>query len=386
MALGGCEDIVSAPGACPEFCPPRELEVVDSLFSDVVVADTTYRGYVAGHEASAMQLVGPGGDVASYGVMRFDGFSDSVGVPGLTGVQPIVSVDSFRIRMTLGKRLPPDSAMELGLHRLPVTVDTLTAFDDVAAFFDDSTLFAAVSVPETAAEGDTLEIVVPSDSLPRFMSDTLRAAIGVALRASGGGFLELGTAESGWPPVLTAFLEADSSGTATYAIQEDRAAGLDMHVLTGVPPLPSGAFAVGGVPAARSFLSISLPPEVEDSAQIVRATLIMIPVGPTVGAPKDSLTLRAEGLAADFGPKSPFDPTQSGGVVVVPVGSTDTVKVDVTSILGTWRTDSLAPRIIMLRLAREAATLAELRVFATDSAPAAPRLRITYVPLALGGV
>lgn len=385
VGLGGCQDVISAPGACPEFCPQREVVVIDSLFSGVVVADTTYRGYVAGHEATAIQLANPTAGAAGYGILLFEGYSDSIGVPGIPGLRPIVSVDSFRVRFTLRRRVPADSAVELGLHRLPLTVDTLTTFDDVAAFFDDSTLFATVPVPDTAAAGDTLEIVVASDSLPGFMSDGLRVAIGVALRASVEGFVELEAAESGSPPVVTAYLQADSGGTATYAIQQDRSPKLDMHVLTNVPPMPSVAFAVGGIPAARTFLSVSLPSDVADSAQVVRATLILIPAGPAVGAPNDTLTLRAEGLAADFGPKSPFNPTQSGGAALVPAGSADTVRIDVTNILGTWRTDSLAPRVIMLRVVREAATLGEFRVVATDSVEAAPRLHITYVPLELGG-
>jgi hypothetical protein len=384
LGVAGCRENLAAPGACPEYCPPDPITVVDSVLRQVVAEDSMFRGYVPAHAAEAMQLVRPGGGVVSYGVVRFEQFDDSLPVPGIVGVRKVVGVDSFRVRITVSRRAPPDSAVELGLHRLPATLDSLSTLSDVAPFFDDSTLIAILPVPDTV-EGDTLALVLGVDAFPTFMADSLRAALGIALRTPGEGYLDLRTRESEAAALLTAFVQVDSGGGATYARSDQRAAELDTYVFSGIPPVPQSAVAVGGVPAARTFIRFALPDAIVDSADVVRATLVLVPAGAATGAPTDTFVVRADGLGADFGPKSPFDENQAGGSVRIAVGGTDTVRLDVTNIMRPWRGDTLLPRVVMLRAVREGATLGELRFFSADSSAAAPSLHVTYVPFVRRG-
>ena len=148
---------------------------------------------------------------------------------------------------------------------------------------------------------------------------------------------------------------------------------------------------MGGIPSARAFLRFELPPIVMDSSDIVRATLVLVPDGPVQGAPGDSVLLRAFALTADLGPKSPFSvPTTSDtivpGLVAVPVGSTDSIRVDITHIVRPWQTSPDFPRAVLLLVVPEAGTLGEIRLHSSRSLQGHPALRLTYVPfLSVGG-
>ncbi len=62
------------------------------------------------------------------------------------------------------------------------------------------------------------------------------------------------------------------------------------------------------------------------------------------------------------------------------VGTTDTIAIDITNIVGAWQSDSLAPRSLMLRVLPEGGNLAELRFGTSEHPTARPFLRITFVP------
>ena len=87
-----CQDVVSVPGACPEFCPESAIDVRDTLLtavlaSSVDTADTGYvnsvvpegsfSGYVLPHEAQRMQVVGGGSPVPARALMVFFQFTGS---------------------------------------------------------------------------------------------------------------------------------------------------------------------------------------------------------------------------------------------------------------------------------------------------------------------
>ncbi len=376
-----CQERVAAPGVCPEYCPPTAIEVLDSMLVGSVVQDEFFRGYVQAHEAAAMQLISEGQPEESRGVIGFGQFSETVTDTATLFGRTVVALDSFRLEVRV-RRAAAVTGMELVVHRLPFTVDSLATFTSLAPFFADSTVIATISIPDTLSS-DSLAVTLAAGAFPSFQDDSLVTAVGLVLRSNTGGYLKLGSIEGGGAARLTRFVQVES-GSDTVETFDGRDAAFDTYVFQGLPDPAPDALAIGGAPSARVVLRVRLPPEIGDSAEIVRATLMLILDEPVIGAPGDTLRVRAAALATDIGAKSPVIPgVDSLGIAsaLIPVGSSDTVLMDITRIVRPWRTNPDAPRAFMLVVASEAAGLGEVRVKSTRSGTGAPALRVTYVPL-----
>jgi hypothetical protein len=162
-----------------------------------------------------------------------------------------------------------------------------------------------------------------------------------------------------------------------------RATGFNTFV-TQTPVVPDPNFlTIGGEPSSRAFIPFELTPRLDDSATIVRATLELLPAAPLLGLPTDPAGLEARPILADLGPKSPVvDNTNTDFIRgdTISVGTSDTVRIDVTSIVQLWQTSSDRPRSLALTLLPEGATFTRA-VFGSSRSPevGVPRLRITYV-------
>ena len=385
ILTGACGEAVTAPGACPEYCPSANLVVRDTVMRQVVVRDSSYRGYVTADEASAMQLVWSGTTATSRGLVRFFGFTNDV-ADATGALLSVVSTDSLELEFTIRKRTDL-SGMTLVVHRVSVAVDTSATPADLATWFDDSTVIATIDIPDSVTTG-TVTAVVDTTAFPTFTEDSLRAAIGVEVRAPEAAYVDLGTVEGASSATLLRFVQVDSSGT-NVPRSDSRDAELDTYFPPSSSAPPPDALVIGGIPAARALVRFSLPDDFVSSADVIRATLLLVPAEPVIGAPGDTLLLRAEKVDADIGPKSPYVPpstdTATVGSAFVPVGSSDTVRIDVTHIVRLWRSDPTAPRTMLLRLPPEAATIGELRVQSSRVTAAAPALRLTYQPLGSEG-
>lgn len=387
VGVAACEEDLTAPGACPAFCPPAGLDVFDSVISGSIASDTLFRGYVQPWRAAAMPVAAGGGTVVSYGFVRFVEFIDSLRPTGGGDLRPVVAVDSFRLRIFV-RRWSRTAGLSLGVHRLPVTLDTTTQLGDIEAFFADSTLVGTIDLPQDTIPGDTLAVILPPDAFPEFRGDdSLKIAVGFALRASQPAFADVRTAEAGTPVSITRFAKIELAGTTdTSDVSDARSALVDSYVFTGVPAPSTGALLAGGVPSARSFLRLQLPSRIVDSSNVLRATLILVPTEPVAGAPGDTLLVRAEQMPADFGAKSPFVPLpDSIGGRRVQVGSTDSVRIDITHIVRAFRQDSLLPRSVMIRLGREGGTFGEFRFHRGSDPQFAPAVQLTWAPSAGAG-
>ena len=160
-----------------------------------------------------------------------------------------------------------------------------------------------------------------------------------------------------------------------------RAAALNTYVSESTTVPQPDLLAVGGEPSSRALLRFDLPQPIEDSATIVRATLELLPASPMVGLPTDPPLLQAKALLADLGAKSPVT-TDERFIAsdTLPVGSADTVRLDVTSIVRLWQSVDERPEALFLSLLPEAASFTRPVFGSTRSAtPGAPRLRVTYL-------
>lgn len=383
-AVAACAQDLAAPGACPEFCPSTRIQVVDTVILGSVENESIFRGYVAAHRATAMQLVSEGTAPVSRAVVLFSQFPDSITTVGGAVREGIVRIDSFRVAVQVIRRDTTRTGLAVVVHRIPLALDSLTTLGDVAAFFADSTRIGTIPVPDTLTTG-TVSIAVPPDAFPTFETDERRAAVGLALESPAPTFLDLGTDAGTGTALLTRFVQAVASAGDTVERNDARSPEFDTYLAEALPPPVAGAIVVGGVPSARAFLRVNLPSLIVDSSEVSRATLVLETEGPVVGAPDDAVRVRGDGLSSDFGPKSPLNvPRGAPPPVEIPVGTTGTIRIDVTLLVRAWRGNPTQPRVIVLRTDPEAARLAELRVRSSQSVSGRPVLQLTYVPLIAG--
>lgn len=139
---------------------------------------------------------------------------------------------------------------------------------------------------------------------------------------------------------------------------------------------------VGGTPSSRALVRFELPALLEDSADIVRATLELVPAQPILGLPTDPALLVARAVLADLGAKSPVE-TENANFIrsdTLSPGVSDTVRLDVTNIVRLWQASEDRPDAIFLSLLPEAGSFMRAE-FGSTRTPAVggPRLRLTYM-------
>jgi hypothetical protein len=249
---------------------------------------------------------------------------------------------------------------------------------------------------DTVAAADSILVTLPREAFPTLEADSFVMAVGVALRADQEGYVDLAaTDQGGRGASMTWFVKIDSSGTLVGR-QESRLPSFDGFVVDEWPPGPDDVLSVGGIPSARTFLRFDVPPGILNASTIVRATLLMVPAEPLLGAVADSVTLVALPLRKDFGPKSkpevlPRDTlvreleglppdTVVREQVVLAVGTVDSIVIDITRIVQPWQGDSTVSQSLVLLLSPEGGSIAELRLPSPASTPGGLALRLTYVP------
>ncbi len=148
------------------------------------------------------------------------------------------------------------------------------------------------------------------------------------------------------------------------------------------PPTPpdDSNLAVGGVPSARAVVRVNMPKFLHDSIDIVRATLLLVPVSAPQGAPIDSFYVVARPVLGDLGAKSPVNPASSlADSAIVRIGSADTVRIELTSLFSAWSRDSTAVTTFVLEHSPEASSYTEVRFYSSRTPAYRPAMRITYV-------
>ena len=402
LVAGACTEDVTAPGQCPDFpdfCPGGQITVIDTVLRGVIARDSAYRGFVLPHEAAAMLAADLPGLVDSRPVFRTLALQTRirVGSDTLTGL--ILSYDSAQLKLIITRRDTAAHNLTLRLYRLPLALDSATTFAGLAAPFADS-LLRTVNVDSLIAKpgkkdpvtrdsirvdsiANRLEVLIHLDTAQaRFAAaDSGKVAYGVRVSADTLASIALGSLEGGANPLLTWFVTADSGGVATARRPLVRGVSFDGFVFDPPPAALDSTLAVGGVSSARSLLRMAIPRAIRDSAQIVRATLLLVPAAAAQGVPADSFFLAAHGVDADFGGKSPLAADSSRrGSVRVRIGQSDTVRIDLTRLLRIWSFDTTATTAVMLRAVPEGGTFAEIRFQPSSNATYRPALHLTYVP------
>jgi hypothetical protein len=418
VAMMACTEDATAPGKCPAFCPSRQLTVVDTVLN-IISRDSSYVGYVQpdssqemlaasafGLDSRPIFLIGP---VGTRVLLRPNSTSDTTTVPYL-------SVDSATMVVQINRRDTLASNLTISLYRLPKSIGPNTTLADLAGPFTDSlvrsvnvdsvlhlaggidsTTGDSVAVTDSTTGALKVKISLDSGQANFLASDSGSRAYGIRISADSLAIVSFASVRQSAGPTFRWWGTFDSAGTKVHRVLGIGINLFNSFVSNAAAPTLDSNLVVGGVPSARSLLRFSIPRAIRDSAQVIRATLYLVPVTAPVGLPRDSVRFALTRVSTDLGAKSPcipdpFDPLSvacaplapGDSAFVVPsaarVGRTDTVATDVTLIIRGWAADTVAPQALMLRGTPEGGSLVPVRFYSSRTTAFRPALHITYVP------
>lgn len=382
--LTGCQERLTAPADCPELCPGGQSRVFDTIITPIPNSDTSYVGFVSRQSAPALLVSNGLAASEDRAIMRFGARPDSV---ELRDTLRGYVLDSVRLRFNVVARDTLLNGLKLYIYRIdPAVVETTTTFADIAPLLIPTAILDSIAVPDTLNTGavqlmfrgaDLAKVTLPEDGV---------LALGVSMAAPQPSGVRLGAlaASGNIGPLFTSFITLDIPDTGAVRRQTiDRGPALNAFV-TQTPLVPDPAFlTVGGEPSSRSLLRFDLPQLIEDSGTIIRATLELVPRDPLQGLSNDQAIIQGIPLLADLGAKSPLSPdTRLFELDTLPISGSDTVRLDVTSIVQFWQASEERPEAIFLSLFRtiEGASFTRPVFGSTRSGTVGPpRLRVTYL-------
>jgi hypothetical protein len=379
-AITGCQERLTAPAECPELCPGGESRMLDTTLTPLSGSDTSYVGFVG--RQSAASLLSSNGLPASEdrAVYRFNVRGDSIEVRDTLRAY---TIDSVVLGLTLAARDTLVNGLKLYLYRIDPSVDINTTFTAIEQQLVPEAIIDSIAVPDTLNAGAVQTVLTGAElakvALPP--GDSAVLALAVAISAAEPTGVRLGSAAGGAGARFATHATVDVPDTGAVRRQTISPPLAFNAFVTAAPLVPDPNFlTVGGEPSSRALVRFDLPPSIEDSGTIVRATLELIPREPILGLRGDPARLQAAALLADIGAKSPI--TSDARFITtgtLEVGSADTVRLDVTSIVQLWQTTT-RPEAVFLSLQPEGGSFSRPAFGSTRSGTVgAPRLRLTYL-------
>jgi hypothetical protein len=384
LVVCGCQEKLTAPADCPALCPGGQPQVIDEVITPIPGSDSSFRGYVDPVAAAALLVSNGLRGYQERAIMRFPPRSDSVGVRDTLRAY---TIDSVALGFSIVARDTTLTGLHLLVYRLPPLMDSTTTYAQVDPAFVPQNLVTSIPIPDTLRTGPIRALLQGSD-LARIAippSDSGVLALGVQLDAPVVTGVRLGASASGTGGVFLTYATLDVPDTGTAKL---RTFPLTATINSSVAPVQQAddptLLAVGGAPAARALLRFELPPRIRDSATVVRATLELTPVAPIAGLPTDPVRLRARGVVADVGAKSPVESRFGVAVDTVEPGTSGTVGVEIVNLMQLlWLGTSSRPTALVISLAPEleAASFSQPVFYSTRAADPAlrPRLRVSYL-------
>jgi hypothetical protein len=375
--LAGCTEDLTTPGSCPQTCPGGIAQILDTVIYAVPDGDSTFAGYqVAGGGITLLVSAGlPAGEFRS--VIRFGRRQDSLLVSDT--LRPY-AIDSVALVLGVAGRDSLQGGIWLHIYRMPASVDTAVTFADVEATFAPENFIDSVQVPDTLHSG-TVRTVLTGTALERVeipAVDSGVLALAVRMSAPAPTGVRIGNQLAG--SLIPTFFTYASVTVADTAVKRTiaRTPVFNTFVEQSPPIADPDLLLVGSAPSARALLRFALPPGIRDSAQILRAILQLLPTQAVPGLPNDPATLQVRGVLKDLGAKSPLIALLSS-VGTLETGVTDTVEVEVASLVRTWQVENPAAEALMVILQPEASSFTRPVFGSTRAGPGVPRIRITYV-------
>ncbi len=380
-----CTEKVTAPGHCPQLCPADSLVLVDTMLTDVIVSDTSIRGFTR-IDVGAILLASNLDSVDARPIIQFvplpqRWFPSTVDTAGVS----IGRVDSVVMTVHMNERDTTVHNTWLRLYHIPVGLDSTTTYDSIVPKFGN--LFDSVQVPDSLRSADLRLLVTDSAEIARdwrpVASDSFRQAIGVVVSAPTHTAVILASSDLTGTPAKISYFVHGAAPNDTLTNEFDLTPTFDTYVQQPEPGQPGAdAIVIGNQPAARAFIRFKIPSYFVDSVSVVRATLVLQPTAPVTGIPGDTIVFAAEAILRYLGGKSVlFQDTAATGSGKVMAGQTTPIQIELAQIFHVWHgvnTDSL-PRDITLLSATEDFTASEVKALGHNAGALAPYIHISFV-------
>jgi hypothetical protein len=383
VIVSGCQEKLTAPADCPALCPGGQPQVFDEVFTPIIGADSSFRGYVQTHAAAALLVSNGLQGFEERALVRFGRRPDSVSVRDTLRAY---TIDSVALSFTIVARDTNLTGLQVLLYRLTPSIDSTTTFSGIAPAFVPESLVATISVPDTLNSG-VIRTVFQGADLSRVQiapADSGQLGLGVDIASPIPTGVRLAALASGAGAIFTTYVTMDIPDTGTAKLRSIPLGPAFNTFVSEVTQVEDTVLlAVGGEPSARSLLRFSLPQRIRDSATIVRATLELTPIAPITGLPTDPARILARAVLADVGAKSSVN-TSLGRVPedTLDVGAS-TVSLEAVRLVELWLGNTARPSALVLSMAPEleAASFARPVFYSTRAADPAvrPRLRISYL-------
>ena len=379
--ISACQEKLTSPAECPGLCPGGPQTLFETVLGPLAGLDSSFHTYVAPGQGKAL-LVSSGLPASEdRAVYRFVTRQDSIAVRDTARAY---TVDSVLITLNIVARDTLVGGLKVVLFHLPSGVDSTATFESVDPQLVDANLIDTIAVPDSVHSGQIQTILRGADvarvAIPPGTGGVL--AMGLRMTASAGTGIRVGSLGGGNGATFVSYLTVDVPDTGSVRNQLlSRATEFNTFVTQNRASPDPTLLTVGGDSSSRSILRFVLPPQLKDSATIIRATLELIPAHPLLGLRGDPAVLEAHAVLADLGPKSPIT-TDPLGIVTdtIPDGTTDTLRLEVTRLVRLWQASTDRPPAIFLKLNPEAATFTRAAFGSTNPASPVgpPRILITF--------
>ena len=394
FAVAACNEDLDGGAACPALCPAQNVVVRDTVF-DAVVFDTVVGGIPSIGSEAALLLAARGDTLDTRVVLRFDTLPSRVTRNG--GDSAITAIDSAYLLLRLDvDRSKWRAPVRIDLYDVDTTAaDTSTAA--ILALFRADRLLGG-STLDSAQVKDSMRVYFTNARLLAKIQGPHRTRVGLRLSSARGAQLTLGSADAGeaallkFDPVpsdtaikeLTVGLRSDSP-VSSPELQADLT---DYLLVAAAPPLPPGdVIVMGGMPSRRSFLRLSVPARILDSATVLRATLLLTQ-RPNRGLdPTDSVLILPQVVTAgeevtDFARAAALLSVFPVDTVRLAPGDSGVKSIEVAAALRQWSAAEnpfRQQRALVIRSNDEGRGVFEVHFFSSRAAAALrPRLRVSY--------
>lgn len=401
VAAGACSERLDSTTGCPELCPGQGIEVINTTIQ-AVTFDTTVGGSAPFGSEPLMLLASRGDTLDSRVIIRFDSLPQRYKrVAAETTTTAITTVDSAFVQLKLELA---DKQLSGPLTVSAYDVDTTATNDTAAAAL--LPLFRANRLigSQTFALADLKDSVrIPLSNAAILAKAQANTRLRIGLRITGNtGQFHVRSVESGVPAMLSFRVSADTAvrpltfqplSRTPEGSPDLQALFSDFQLVVRTPPDGSLQYLLaGGIPPRRTYMRFVIPSSILDSANVIRATLLLDQISNPGFGPLDTVLVVTHLSIAG---KAITDPVLAAGLIAaseftqvdslrVAANAAGTREIDIAPVLRVWRLqgDTLGPRALVLRSGREGASAAQAWFYGNQAAAAVrPRLRISYTPV-----
>ena len=424
IAAAACSEHLAGGAACPALCPQAQPTQTDTTFRiDHLspVYDTTVASFPLLGTESALLLANIRQQVDVRGIIRFDSLTNTFSrdVNGtFTNYAPTVAHDAlvlFTVPKSTIQTTRGSDQIQFLIFDVDTTADTtisvLSSMFTSPHFLGASRGFIASGFRDSLSSNTLDTVIVHLDTAKVFakLQGDRKLRLGIVAvvnnSTSDGVRLNIGLNPA---PFIRYFgtSNADSlkKDSATFRITSDmrsvdpvtdpELAGRLAHyplIVQGALPDSTNALNIGGIPARRVYLHFQLPPRIIDTANVIRATLLLHPKPQPTQLPGDTMALYPWPVISSNKVKTAAQATNFiisntayslDSVQVVPYANS-VVALDFVNAVKAWQnvSDTVNTRALVLRVLTEGTTPLETSFwssFAPDTA-LRPHVRIVYV-------